>query len=1250
MKMKLVNKWLIMGCILIILLCLSACREKEQENNEPDEKMDVTDVDSVIRFYNNYTDRLAERMEKSDDMSGSELLDAISELSFSIDQFTHVGNNATSPDLVIFRDNTLFVSGREYDGVGDYFTYRNLIKIYDKGILQINSNGDDISVSTDTLDIGSMSGDSFNIEKIIESLSLGAEDITALQKEKMYRLEKAYIQGLVEALGLSNDDLSALGLTLDQLYELTYTLDFSDYDEKRIVELSISGKELKNSVDLIFDLSEDRGEEGKITLSLSIASVSISGAIEWEDKDSFEASANISMPDKNMKAEISYSYSEAEDLPSLSLSVKIKVDEEEQLLLELNAAKDNVNRYRGSIALNVKDTEDDGGVLPTADVTPDNTFSEDAKLDILFDIGLNDKDELLCLNCDATISAEDGKLVLKLAADLSDVKKKGSKVATLEMSFTELVEGKAIENSMIFTVTTESCTMNSASFSVVGTMTDGNDEETVMATLNWPASSDIQLNEEEEKYLLRADSLYENYDMVKKKIDSLNSDAIVYVQTLMKSDDPVKFYYFDQVRDLCFFTDITFSGNQFYVNTNLVIDYDDLLYFYCKHNGDFTNFLESEATAEARKLQNLINKLEEGYTSSIGGNNLIFSHYLPERELYMLMIPGYIQTASFYTERITQDMISGYVLHEIPGDVDSIEDIHNFEVTYYDDCRKNLLCKDCAHVFISNDPMHEMSDEIEIRRADDENSGVTFSSCKNCGGGSMVFTDQNGYQLTIRLSKAKNEQSEFEKIDVGKYGDKDLIIKEIICDTGSANYTGDINIPNIEEKTGYRIVGAVYTPAYYQFSKNCALVLPEGLEFIGDRAFRNCGFTSVSFPQSLLVIGNAAFQNCHAKEIVIPENVTYFSSDAFDMRELEKLTVNARFLEEFYLPSNAQNLKEIVLNGRIGKFFGSSSYTAETFVIPEGVTSIAGFGGNAYIKKIVLPSTLLTIDDNAFSGCTYLEEVVLSEALISIGSNAFSECTSLKRMWVASDGAIEAVNGQFILPDTLNHLGGYAFNYCVLLESVNIPPQVKVISSGVFGGCEKLMLVKMHNAITEIGHGAFAGCVKLKEIKMPTDLTVIDDLAFSKCVLLKDENVVFGEKLHRIGNRAFEDCVGIRNLRFPESLVYLDTPFDGCQIDTLYFAGQFNGGLGVFANEITLAKGFADSLPFARVINIMSDDVPDGEPHIMSIISDAVLVINFAGDEEEWNKGNFIVGSGTVINFNVNFDEENSDDKTDDGN
>ena len=1252
MKKNRMRTWIAIGCIALLLITLAACRPKTpsgDKTEKPQEAFDASSVESVTQYYNYYVDRLAQNVKESGENTPSAVTDLLDQLSFSIEDFTYVGDSDSTLDRVIFRDRMLFIAGKELDATGDAVPYKTITKLYNEGSVQINSYGDEVGVAVNT-STGTGNTSVPDLQKVLEALPLMAEDISALQEEKVYRLEKTYITKLTEALGWTDDDVASFGITLEQFCELTFALDFSDYAENSVVTFTVSGEALEKEIILTVDLSEYSEETGKTSFSLNLPTATVEAVLEWAEKGLLEADVNISVAAADMSIEICYSNDQgAQPLPAdtphkdcntLDLSAIVKVKGEEQFKLTLSAAELQGNCYAGHFMLTMPIPSGEGGGLLPISMATNESSSDGIQVEGTFDIGCDDKDALTMLNCEITAEASGGKLSLQLQADLREIEKKGSEVASARLTFTEFAGGKEVENTMLLTMTVQSCTEDRATFSLVATTWDEGEEETLTATLQWPAEEDISLSAKEKTYLSRADALFEHYDSVLRKINTLNERAIEYVQKKMQNGAPLKYYHFDTATQQYLFTDISISGNQFYVSTNCVLNYEELLFYYAKHGGTFTPYTDSEAMGEAKKTQELIDTMQKGYAVNKNGTYLV-SRYLPEQELYLVMIAGNPASASFYTERVTQDMVSDYVLHEITTAADGTVSMHNFESRYDEWCRHWLTCKDCGFEMFTVDPVHAMSSEIEIRKGDSGESRVTFCACEHCGEGYLTMTDQDGIQLKVLLSSANRKTG----YGTEKYDDKALVMSGFKHVTSGRYYRGTLNIPNIEAQTGYRIVGAVQGETLVSLS-SCGIVLPEGLEFVGREAFRGCGFTSITLPSSIRSIGAEAFAYCHAKEIVIPENVTAMAASAFSMNTLEKLTVNARFLEVFSWPYGTPNLKEIIFNGQIQTFVGSSDCTVETLVIPEGVTSIEGFHNNNYLKKIVLPSTLTTIADNTFADCTALQEVVLPEGLMSIGFEAFSRCASLKRVWIAGDGVTSGEDGKFVLPDGLQSLGAYAFRQCNALRSIRIPASIIAIPIGVFERCEQLTTVELHDAITEIEQSAFSHCTKLSGIQMPDDLTVIGAWAFSNCLSLTDADVVFGERLQKIGDRSFEKCSGIRNLRLPESVLSVDrNAFDGCQLDTVYVASKIQFPtdyrcLGANVNELTLVQGFLGEMPAAKTIHIMSMEVPESEPHRTHTVSTSVLVINFAGSQEAWEKGNYRVDPTTQINFNVVFDEE----------
>ncbi len=211
--------------------------------------------------------------------------------------------------------------------------------------------------------------------------------------------------------------------------------------------------------------------------------------------------------------------------------------------------------------------------------------------------------------------------------------------------------------------------------------------------------------------------------------------------------------------------------------------------------------------------------------------------------------------------------------------------------------------------------------------------------------------------------------------------------------------------PAEKSRTEYEVPKSVrqIEYAFNGASKLESVILPEGLEEIGYRAFENCaGLKSVTLPQSLRSIKSSAFCGCASlNDVVLPEGLNYLEPLAFK---------------------------------------GCSSL--ENIVLPEGLSCLYNetFADCASLKTVVLPEGLYQMQEKAFKGCSSLESVVLPNTLYMLGREAFADCVSLKSV---------------VLPESLDGIDEMAFAGCsgmkyIVALNIIFP----LMENGTFGGCD----------------------------------------------------------------------------------------------------------------------------------------------------------------------------------------------------
>lgn len=275
-------------------------------------------------------------------------------------------------------------------------------------------------------------------------------------------------------------------------------------------------------------------------------------------------------------------------------------------------------------------------------------------------------------------------------------------------------------------------------------------------------------------------------------------------------------------------------------------------------------------------------------------------------------------------------------------------------------------------------------------------------------------------------------------------------------------------------------VEAVYEYAFLGFTSLREVVLPTTLKTVGKGAFEGCtALTEINMP-AVEWIGSDAFKGCTALTAVsLPSTVMTVQANAF----AESLMLN--YENALYL-GNGEN-PYLVLVKVIDKTLSTYTVQANTKVIAGGA-----FYQCENLARMVLPASVVAINENAFRSCTALAQIEMP-SVVTLGNAAFYSCKSLTAV---------------ALPDSLTTIGASAFEYCAALTEITIPALVQRIESTTFGGCVKLSSVVLPESLKFIGQFAFHACHALTAVTLPVSLTFIGHNAFNACVGL--ETVCYG--------------------------------------------------------------------------------------------------------------------------------------------
>ena len=318
-------------------------------------------------------------------------------------------------------------------------------------------------------------------------------------------------------------------------------------------------------------------------------------------------------------------------------------------------------------------------------------------------------------------------------------------------------------------------------------------------------------------------------------------------------------------------------------------------------------------------------------------------------------------------------------------------------------------------------------------------------------------------------------------------------------------------------------VKAIGDGAFKGLKGNKEIVLPKGLEHVGDEAFANyVSVTPLSLPSTVKTIGSGAFHECKmAPELVIPGKVKEIGDHAFSYSGgIETISIgksvkhigNCAFqglenVEAVVIPDGVEtignfcfgdcyNLTTVSLPASLKEIgFGAFQGTAlKEIEIPSGVKVIERYTFQSYqLVKVSLPKTLKRIETSAFNGCAMLEPFQLPEGLEYLGDRAFSGCRKITEVFI---------------PAGVKEIGKSPYDSRAI-TSIKVDPRnsryespegsnvlIDKSTGSIIQGCPNSVIPQ---GIKEIGYAAFDGCIQIPEIVIPDGVERIGDYAFRGC-------------------------------------------------------------------------------------------------------------------------------------------------------
>lgn len=348
--------------------------------------------------------------------------------------------------------------------------------------------------------------------------------------------------------------------------------------------------------------------------------------------------------------------------------------------------------------------------------------------------------------------------------------------------------------------------------------------------------------------------------------------------------------------------------------------------------------------------------------------------------------------------------------------------------------------------------------------------------------------------------------------------------------------------------------------AFYASNKLINLALRDAVKNIGAYAFYGCSkLLQVTIGEGVKLIGEKAFGGMDLLQRIYFNAVNCGTSEGGNIFENAgsgspagtSLVFGSRvqIIPQYLINSNSTKITTVQISNsviRIGKYAFAECSSIKNVKMGGGVQEIeeAAFK-NCGLTSLVLPTSLIKIENNAFYNCFNIE-------LIEFNSEECQDFAANNTIFQRrpNESTIGCVQATLVIGSTVRRLPKYfivsenandgtgrvysAYINRVIINSMNLQTPDSIVSplEGIGKDISSGATVTFSDSVISIPSYLFNNA-SISSLYIGRSVVTIGDGAFSDCAMLK--TVTFSQAIEKIGAYAFNNCVLMRNTNdFPE--------------------------------------------------------------------------------------------------------------------